>query len=444
MAEKLLVRAYDVGLGDCIYVRIPDNGSEFHMLVDCGTLGERDLLRAAFENLKTMLPVSEDDSSKRRLDLLVITHRHKDHIIGAGMDIFDDIDVKHIWLSAAMDKSHKQAEGLQNFSANVQSALKALDRRGLSPALNEMVAAAAYPYEDETEALEGGLGVEPKYVHASTPAEDRAFNLQETSIQVIAPEKDIDGYYLGDIENGGAGFSLTRSTGLTEFSAEFARPTGAAEAIPTTISLGDFQRLRSRMMYNALAFAYADNSFRNNTSVVLLVEWRGKRLLFTGDAEWHGAYKKGKQNGSWNVMWKKRKHKLNGRLDFLKVGHHGSENATPWNPAKADHEVNEILDSILPVGEAGETFAIVSTQRANYASIPGVELVRELGRRVSNVKTYSQELSQDQKDSLRVENPARYAIEGTTLPHPQPERTDFEALLSGENYVDVEIEGEGG
>ena len=41
MADKLLVRLFDVGLGDCIYCRIPKahkSGRDFHILVDCGTL----------------------------------------------------------------------------------------------------------------------------------------------------------------------------------------------------------------------------------------------------------------------------------------------------------------------------------------------------------------------------------------------------------------------
>ena len=52
-------------------------------------------------------------------------------------------------------------------------------------------------------------------------------------------------------------------------------------------------------------------------SVVLLIIWRNRRLLFVGDAEWHGEYKDGKHNGSWNVMWHDREH-LQEPLDFLK------------------------------------------------------------------------------------------------------------------------------
>jgi hypothetical protein len=41
MADKLLIRLFDVGLGDCIYCRVPKahaEGRDFHILIDCGTL----------------------------------------------------------------------------------------------------------------------------------------------------------------------------------------------------------------------------------------------------------------------------------------------------------------------------------------------------------------------------------------------------------------------
>ena len=35
MGNKLLVRAYNVGVGDCIYVHIPDEGDDgFHIFSD--------------------------------------------------------------------------------------------------------------------------------------------------------------------------------------------------------------------------------------------------------------------------------------------------------------------------------------------------------------------------------------------------------------------------
>jgi beta-lactamase superfamily II metal-dependent hydrolase len=41
------------------------------------------------------------------------------------------------------------------------------------------------------------------------------------------------------------------------------------------------------MLSTAFAFAELSSTVTNNTSVVLLIEWKGNRLLFVGDAEWN-------------------------------------------------------------------------------------------------------------------------------------------------------------
>ena len=55
-----------------------------------------------------------------------------------------------------------------------------------------------------------------------------------------------------------------------------------------TSALTIFACYAAGLLYSALAFSQEDDDLKNNTSVVLLLEWRGRRLLFTGDAEWDG------------------------------------------------------------------------------------------------------------------------------------------------------------
>src|SRR5204862_4926755 len=113
-------------------------------------------------------------------------------------------------------------------------------------------------------------------------------------------------------------------------------PEAAAVPVPGNIQPADFRNLRSRMLSTALAFANLSGKVCNNTSVVFLIEWKGKRLLFVGDSEWDGAYKeRTKANCSWTVMWNLRKKQLNGPVAFYKIGHHSSENATPWGQTPA-------------------------------------------------------------------------------------------------------------
>ena len=52
MGDQLLIRAYSVGCGDCIYVRIPQGKDGFHILIDCGKKGGDELLEKAIEHLE--------------------------------------------------------------------------------------------------------------------------------------------------------------------------------------------------------------------------------------------------------------------------------------------------------------------------------------------------------------------------------------------------------
>src|SRR5262249_54539979 len=191
----------------------------------------------------------------------------------------------------------------------------------------------------------------------------------------------------------------------------------------------DFRQLRSRMLSTALAFADLDGKVCNNTSVVLLLEWKGKRLLFVGDAEWDGGFKKRKGNCSWNVMWNLHKKELGDGLAFLKIGHHGSVNATPWGqtPAAIKGEPLAILNAILPPAAKAKAKAVVSTHRGNYPTIPRTDLLAEIGKRVSNTKNYAAAFKKAGKKTSIV--PKFGEFESKSFDDPQPLRTDLERML---------------
>jgi phosphoribosyl 1,2-cyclic phosphodiesterase len=92
VANQLLIRAYNVGCGDCIYVRIPGPQGGFNILVDCGKKGGDELLKKAIDHLKTELPAGSKAGTKR-LDLIVATHRREDHIKGFDPKWFEGIQV---------------------------------------------------------------------------------------------------------------------------------------------------------------------------------------------------------------------------------------------------------------------------------------------------------------------------------------------------------------
>jgi hypothetical protein len=445
MADKLLIRAYDVGLGDCIYCRIPkahsDSGTvdDFHILIDCGSLSGIGRLQAAVAHLTDELPAAP--GGKKRLDLLVASHEHKDHILGFGLDAFKGLAIGQIWMNTAMDPTHPQAANVHALRDVATTAMRRLAglNLSLSPEVQELVSLFSLENEDAMQALQTDLlgpGRKPRYVHAGMTGTD--LPLVDATIRVLGPEQDIDHFYLG--EDAGEtlhGFTST-SGGLS------ARPALMPDPPPANISAADLRVLQSRMLSNALAFADLSSRVTNNTSVVLLIEWRGKRLLFVGDAEWDTKFKEGKSNGAWNVMWHKRKPLLGQPIQFLKIGHHGSENATPWSDEGdgAGTEPEQILDAILPLpaGTAKpKARAIVSTMRERFKTIPRSALLAELGKRVANTRDYKAEFTAKGIKTSSVPEFAGY--EKVWFAEPQPSRTDLERLLSGAEFLDVEIEG---
>lgn len=444
MGPKLLVRAYNVGVGDCFYVRIPEGDDGFHILIDCGTKGGANLLAAAITHLKSEMLPGAGVEGKVRLDLLVVTHRHEDHIKGFDPDLFADIQVRNVWLSAAMDENHPQASKAQQLHAFAEAAMLGIESRGLAASTAAQLLASQYGVSNDTamdtvkRAIPEQNGIQAQYVHAGMSAADLGLNVPETEIHVLGPEQDIDGYYLG--EEADESLRSLQEIAVT-ISAASLLP---AESTPQNISPADFRQLQAGLLSNALSFAELDSSIQNNVSVILLIVWRKRRLLFVGDAEWDGEFKEGKHNGSWNVMWHERRAHLQQPLDFLKIGHHGSINATPRRPDKDEsYEVNQILNAILPLpaeGTPATATAIVSTERSYYDPIPEADLLAELGRRVANTRRYLSELNQipgfvpEQAIHLFAEREAQW------LDMPQPWRTDMEHLLNGSDYVDVELE----
>src|SRR6266849_8018968 len=104
--------------------------------------------------------------------------------------------------------------------------------------------------------------------------------------------------------------------------------------------------------------ALALDSVRNNASLVIVFRFQGRTLLFPGDAQW----------GNWQSwIGTDAAKQLLSEVDFLKVAHHGSENATPV----------DVVNALKRAGLA----EMVPTQVNPFPTIPRMPLLTALEKR---------------------------------------------------------------
>lgn len=126
---KVAVRMYKGLLGDCFLLRIAQGDAVSHVLIDCGILqhipGDKAKMQAvAADIVKT---------TGGRLDLLVITHEHHDHISGFihAADVFfgKAIKIDNLWMAWTEKEGDTQADALNaRFNKAKQAVSMAVDR----------------------------------------------------------------------------------------------------------------------------------------------------------------------------------------------------------------------------------------------------------------------------------------------------------------------------
>ena len=106
------VRMYRQGLGDCFLLAFATSGERpFYMLIDCGVLvgtpDAEERMRRVAESLR--------DSTGGRIDVLVATHQHWDHLSGfeQAREVFDRIDVGEVWAAWTEDPQNPLAARLR-------------------------------------------------------------------------------------------------------------------------------------------------------------------------------------------------------------------------------------------------------------------------------------------------------------------------------------------
>ena len=99
------MRMYDVGFGDAFTISIDEGGATKTVLVDCGSIKQGS--RPMSETVKALIADLPRVGGHPRIDLVVATHRHKDHVSGFGQAAWAQVDV-----GAAVPRERQIGNGL--------------------------------------------------------------------------------------------------------------------------------------------------------------------------------------------------------------------------------------------------------------------------------------------------------------------------------------------
>jgi hypothetical protein len=366
--DQVRVRMYRPGgIGDCFLLSFPREGGQSHMLIDCGVLtGTDDAARA-------MQAVVADvvQATGKRLDVLVATHEHWDHVSGflQAKEQFEQITIGEVWLAWTEDRRCELANQLREkkdkaqkavdsarqklrlaAAPGSQAAIAALDSLsmffgGFSATGGPTTAGAMKWAREETGApvrylSPGGEphtipGTEGVNVYVLGPPEDRRL-LKRSDPSKRSPEV----YHLaGGVEP--SFMAALAELGDTDtgrpFDPSFEKPVEEAkeeEFFRTSYySAEEWRKIELDWLGMAELLALRLDSDTNNTSLALAIELvnSGRVLLFPGDAQvgnwlsWEPLTWTLKEAGGERTVTTQ---DLLDRTVLYKVGHHGSHNAT--------------------------------------------------------------------------------------------------------------------
>src|SRR5882757_7995838 len=340
------IRMYHVGFGDAFRITVKRGDDVWRMLVDCGVHGSSVGADIA-QSVRDIIGDLEDDSADGtpHLDVVIATHHHQDHVVGFAEDGWADVEVDEVWLPYSENPKDPDTKKLGNHAFAAAKLEALIDARMNKPRLNADATAMLQMAKEfavnsgakeQIEKAMNRLGSR-KGLHFATPVKPRFLpdtDVDENTIDIgrmgivahiLGPSRDPAMLKKMNPPKSVHWLSLSE---IDEDHADDDRPLFSTEYIvERTAVSADLMRAKNSMRLTKLddemgilAAASLLESARNNTSLFMVLQVGELHFLFPGDAQ-HGAWQHVRTNPDALALIE--------NVDFYKVGHHGSHNATP-------------------------------------------------------------------------------------------------------------------
>jgi beta-lactamase superfamily II metal-dependent hydrolase len=342
------IRMYHVGFGDAFRVTVKRGDDVWRMLVDCGVHGASqgaDIAKSVKDIIADLKRDSPDGTP--HLDVVVATHHHQDHVVGFAEDDWDAVQVDEVWLPYVENPKDPDTKKLGNHAfaaAKLEAMIDArLSRRGLDANTTDMLnmakafAANSNDAKEQIKKAMDRLGsrngrrfatsLKPRFL----PDKDQDKNTIDIGqlgivAHILGPSRDpamirkmyvpkkVRWLNLDEIDYVRAGDDrpLFHPKYIVDRTGVSAEVMGAKNTMRLNNLVDE--------MGSILAAASILESATNNTSLFFVLEVGALSFLFPGDAQ-QGAWEHVRNNPDAMALIE--------NVDFYKVGHHGSHNATP-------------------------------------------------------------------------------------------------------------------
>jgi beta-lactamase superfamily II metal-dependent hydrolase len=335
--KAVTITMYDVGFGDCFLVRFPAPAGEKRILFDCGSIKAG---TATIDDVvSSVISDVTDADGNAKIDVVVATHRHKDHVSGFDNEAWAAVEVGEVWMPWTEHPTDPKARNIRDRMNSLALHLQTLAGTGgvqgpLTPAAISEIALNALSNEAAMRTLHRGFAGNPRrrFLAANNKGESMATItsdvLPSVTINVLGPSRDEEVIKDMDPPVGQSYLRLVDDTTgnmratLPPFDNDWTIDSGEYAISFPELVVNDADAAAIRRSAEGLEgiVAAAIDKAVNGTSLMIVLHIGKLSLLFPGDAQW----------GTWNAALENPDARdVLSEATFCKLGHHGSHNASP-------------------------------------------------------------------------------------------------------------------